>query len=95
MRGSATHNEECREKVESYLRRSKNKRMAAHEENMTERFVRFTEAQTKKQKTDSFVEAEIVGDEDVPIDEDVVIDEDETFIGELPLEPLARPSSVT
>ena len=75
MRGSATHNEECREKVESYLRRTKSKRMAAYEENLPEKIVRFEEARAKKQKVDTFVEAEILGDEDV---------EDEEMITNLP-----------
>ena len=75
MRGSATHNEECREKVESYLRRTKSKRMAAYEENVTERIVRFEEAKAKKQKVDTFVEVEIVANEDV---------EDEGMITALP-----------
>ena len=76
MRGSATHNEECRAKVESYLRRTKNKRMAAYEENLPERLVRFEEAKAKKQKVDTFVEAEILGDEDVG--------DDEMTLGDLP-----------
>ena len=41
MRGSATHNEECRKKVEDYLRRTKSKRMAAYEGNVTARLVRY------------------------------------------------------
>ena len=49
--------------------------MAAYEENLPERLVRFEEAKLKKQKVDTFVEAEILGDEDI---------EDEEMITNLP-----------
>ena len=62
MRGSATHNEECRANVESYLRRTKSKRMQAYDDVITERLVRFEEEKQRKrpkvQEEDTFVEAE-------------------------------------
>ncbi len=44
--------------------------MATYDENLTERLVRYSEAKEKKPKVDHFVEAEILGDEDVPVDGD-------------------------
>jgi len=43
--------------------------MTAFDENVTERIVRLEEAKAKKHKVDTFVEAEILGDEDVEVDE--------------------------
>ena len=76
MRGSATHNEECRANVESYLRRTKSKRMQAYDDIITERIVRFTEDKQRKrpkvQEEDTFVEAEVF-DEGDDVDSDVPI----------------------
>ena len=41
MRGSATHNEECRSQVERYLRRIGNKRIAEYDASITERLARY------------------------------------------------------
>ena len=51
-------------------------RMAAYEENLPERLVRFEEAKAKRLKVDTFVEAEILGDEDVG--------DDDMTLGDLP-----------
>ena len=45
--------------------------MAAYEENLPERLVRFEEARAKKPKIDTFVEADILGNEDVR-DEEII-----------------------
>ena len=98
MRGSATHNGEYRNKVESDLRRTKSKRMAAYDEKITERIVKYSEeVAAKKQKLegilespDTFVEAEIITEEDVPIEGD----DDEMSISDIPGNNTASDPSV-
>ena len=48
IRGSAAHNEECRERVEGYLRRTKNKRIAEYDLPITERLARYGEKLIEK-----------------------------------------------
>jgi len=43
MRGSATHNEDCRTRVEGYLRRTGNKRIAEYDASITQRLARYGE----------------------------------------------------
>ena len=48
MRGSATHNEDCRTRVEAYLRRTNNKRIAEYDSQITERLERYRKAVIEK-----------------------------------------------